>query len=52
MHEGRAFIAFDDRSFGERLETLRVVVTVCLRLMAGLPPGGELQQYISERGVS
>ena len=52
VHEGRAFVAFDDSNFGERLETLGAVATICLRSLAGLPPGDELRRYISEEGLT
>ena len=48
VHEGRAFVPINDRDFESCLERLRAIATVCLRLLGGLPPGGDLQQFVEE----
>ena len=45
VHEGRAFVAFDDQQFQELLKRLQAITAVCLRLLCGLPPGDDLQEY-------
>ena len=39
VHDGRAFVAFDDEYFQGCLERLRAIATVSLRLLGGLPVG-------------
>ena len=45
VHEGRAFVAFDDQQFQELLMRLQAITTVCLRLLCGLPLGDDLQEF-------
>ena len=51
VHEGRAFVALDDKHFRGCLERLQAITTVCIRLLCGLPPGNGLQQFIAEDSV-
>lgn len=46
VHEGRAFVDFDDQPFQELLKRLRVIASVCLRLLCGLPPGDDLEEFM------
>ena len=46
VHDGRAFVAFDDSYFQGCLERLSAIATVSLRLLGGFPPGDDLEQYI------
>lgn len=46
VHDGRAFVAFDDAYFQDCLERLHAIATVSLRLLGGLPPGDDLKQYV------
>ena len=46
VHKGRAFVSTDDIQFKEYLDRLNAVVTVSLRLLAGLGPGDELCKFL------
>ena len=46
VHEGRAFVDSDDQPFQELLKRLQAIASVCLRLLCGLPPGDDLQEFI------
>ena len=47
VHTGQAFVEDSERSiFERRLEKLRATATVCLRLLAGISPGDDLEQFI------
>jgi hypothetical protein len=47
VHTGQAFVEDSERSiFERRLEKLRATATVCLRLLAGMSPGDDLEQFI------
>ena len=47
VHEGRAFVAFDDQQFQELLKRLQAIAAVCLRLLCGLAPSEDLQEFIN-----
>lgn len=46
VHQGRAFAGISDGDFGDLLDRLQAIATVCLRLLAGLPPGDDLDKYL------
>ena len=46
VHDGRAFVAFDNAYFQGCLERLRAIATVSLCLLGGLPVGDDLEQYV------
>jgi hypothetical protein len=47
VHEGQAFVKESEQSvFEQRLEKLRAIAAVCLRLLAGISPGNELERFI------
>ena len=46
VHDGRAFVAFDNEYFQGCLERLRAIATVSLRLLGGFSPGDDLKQYL------
>lgn len=47
VHHGQSFVEDSERSVFERqLEKLRATATVCLRLLAGMSPGDDLERFI------
>ena len=46
VHEGRAFVAFDDQQFQGLLSRLQAITTTCVRLLCGLQPGDNLQEFV------
>ena len=46
VHDGRAFVAFDNAYFQGCLDRLRAIATVSLRLLGGFSPGDDLKQYL------
>ncbi len=47
VHSGQAFVEDSERKvFDERLKKLRATTTVCLRLLAGIPHGDDLDQFM------
>lgn len=48
IHDGKAYVEDDERDeFSDYLERLQAIATVCLRILAGLDPGNELEKYLN-----
>ncbi len=47
VHKGKAFVDIEDKNFQMCLDRLGAIATVCLRLLGGLPPGDDLQQFMA-----
>ena len=46
VHEGRSFVDVDDNEFRASLERLGLIAATLLRLLCGMPPGDDLQQFM------
>ena len=46
VHEGRSFVDVEDNDFRASLERLGLIAGTLLRLLCGMPPGDELQQFM------
>jgi hypothetical protein len=48
IHDGKAFVDENEEAdFGHRLDVLQAIATTCLRGLAGLEPGHDLDPYLS-----
>jgi len=48
IHEGKAFVEENEETgFGHRLDVLDAIATTCLRALAGLEPGHDLDAHLS-----
>ena len=49
VHKGKAFVAAgEDERYSDYLNRLEAIATTCLRILAGMPPGDELDKYVRE----
>ena len=49
VHKGKAFVAAgEDERYSDYLNRLEAVATTCLRILAGMPAGDELDKYVRE----
>ena len=49
VHKGIAFVAAaEEERFSGYLQRLEAIATTCLRILAGMPPGDELDKYVRE----
>ena len=46
VHEGRSFVDVDDNDFRASLERLGLIAGTLLRLLCGIPPGDDLQEFM------
>jgi hypothetical protein len=47
VHEGKAFVDENETDFGHRLDVLQATAATCLRILARLEPGHDLDPYLS-----
>ena len=49
VHQGQAFVPpRKEKEFSDHLERLETVAATCLRILAGMPPGEDLDKYVRE----
>jgi len=49
VHRGKAFVTPDEEErYSDYLERLQATAATCLRILAGMPPGDELDKYVRE----
>jgi hypothetical protein len=49
VHRGKAFVSSDEEErYSDYLERLQATAATCLRILAGMPPGDELDKYVRQ----
>jgi hypothetical protein len=49
VHQGWAFVKREkEEEFSDHLERLETIAATCLRILAGMPPGDDLNKYVRE----